>query len=210
MSVRKIFSISLATLAVFFVSTAACAYSLDGIPDSGAPNFEHTVSVKMDDQIGRLTIKQAADSFTFFDSTTLFNGTAAFYRLDIRYKKNSGDFISGTLKIKGQIDDLGTKKSTTLVTANISNWNVTDDANLWGFATSDIVCSPLLLVECTLNESVYVTLEDAFDGNFGNGKFETVGTAITTVPVPAAAWLFGSALALLGWIRRPGKNSRTV
>ncbi|HJP04021.1 MAG: VPLPA-CTERM sorting domain-containing protein [Gammaproteobacteria bacterium] len=26
--------------------------------------------------------------------------------------------------------------------------------------------------------------------------------ALTAVPVPAAAWLFGSALAGLGWIRR--------
>jgi hypothetical protein len=209
MSGREIFSISLATLAVFFLSTAACALSLDGIPDSGAPNFEHTVSVKMDDQIGRLTVKQAADSFTFFDATTLFNGTAAFLRLDVRYT-NSGDFIRGTLKIKGQIDDLGTRKSTTLVTANISNWNVTDDANLWGFATSDIVCSPLLLVQCTLNESVYITLVDGFDGKFNNGKFESLGTAITTVPIPAAAWLFGSGLALLAWIRRPGKNTRAA
>ena len=25
---------------------------------------------------------------------------------------------------------------------------------------------------------------------------------ITVVPVPAAAWLFGSALALLGWLKR--------
>jgi hypothetical protein len=45
---------------------------------------------------------------------------------------------------------------------------------------------------------------------YDNGKFAASGFSITTVPVPAAAWLFGSALALLGWIRRPGKNPKTA
>jgi hypothetical protein len=33
-------------------------------------------------------------------------------------------------------------------------------------------------------------------------KFGAFGVEVTIIPVPAAAWLFGSALALLGWIRR--------
>jgi hypothetical protein len=33
-------------------------------------------------------------------------------------------------------------------------------------------------------------------------KFGAFGVEVTIVPVPAAAWLFCSALALLGWIRR--------
>jgi hypothetical protein len=35
-------------------------------------------------------------------------------------------------------------------------------------------------------------------------KFEGVGLVINPVviPVPAAVWLFGSALGLLGWMRR--------
>jgi hypothetical protein len=31
---------------------------------------------------------------------------------------------------------------------------------------------------------------------------ESIGGVVTPVPVPAAAWLFGSALGMLGWIRR--------
>lgn len=32
-------------------------------------------------------------------------------------------------------------------------------------------------------------------------SFSAIGLAVTPVPVPAAAWLFGSALGLLGWFR---------
>ena len=41
------------------------------------------------------------------------------------------------------------------------------------------------------------TVKD-FEGRIGGVR----GTAKSVVPIPAAAWLFGSALAGLGWIRR--------
>jgi hypothetical protein len=65
----------------------------------------------------------------------------------------------------------------------------------------------MLLISCTLNESVYIELDEAFSGQFSDykiNKFRTNGLAITTVPVPAAAWLFGSALGFLAWLRRRG------
>jgi hypothetical protein len=77
--------------------------------------------------------------------------------------------------------------------------------DLWGFATSKIQCSPLLLIQCTENESIYIALDEAFSGDFSDykkKKFRTTGLATTTVPVPAAAWLFGSALGFLAWLRR--------
>ncbi|MGI9343044.1 MAG: VPLPA-CTERM sorting domain-containing protein [Gammaproteobacteria bacterium] len=42
----------------------------------------------------------------------------------------------------------------------------------------------------------YITFSNTIDGTQG------VELTLTQVPVPAAAWLFGSALGLLGWARR--------
>ena len=33
-------------------------------------------------------------------------------------------------------------------------------------------------------------------------KFEGVGIIVNPIPIPGAVWLFGSALGLLGWMRR--------
>ena len=60
----------------------------------------------------------------------------------------------------------------------------------------------------TLNTSLF-TVADISDvtwtGNFGHHNFMWV--TVQTVPVPAAVWLFGSALAGLGWMRRLSNKS---
>jgi len=51
----------------------------------------------------------------------------------------------------------------------------------------------------TAIDSVFVTVSANLPIN---GNDRTAEYTINTVPVPAAAWLFGSALGLLGWLRR--------
>jgi hypothetical protein len=53
----------------------------------------------------------------------------------------------------------------------------------------------LVTVECG-----WSSVGNCEDG-YGNSPFASA-SATTTVPVPAAVWLFGSALAGLGWMRR--------
>jgi len=49
--------------------------------------------------------------------------------------------------------------------------------------------------------AAFVIQEDTADGSFfAVGLLDAV--EITAIPVPAAVWLFGSALGLLGWVRR--------
>jgi len=39
-------------------------------------------------------------------------------------------------------------------------------------------------------------------GSFSNMFYDNIVIDVTPIPVPAAVWLFGSALGLLGWMRR--------
>ena len=89
------------------------------------------------------------------------------------------------------------------MSADLTGANMTDDPYLWGFNTENIYCDPAIQgnFDCTDSESVYISLKNSFGGDF-EGSFNTGGFAITTVPLPAGVWLFGSALGLLAWLRR--------
>jgi hypothetical protein len=65
------------------------------------------------------------------------------------------------------------------------------DIDAFGFGINDMV--------------IFVRLTDSNFGDTSNppgSDFDAVGAIQTVIPVPAAAWLFGSALGLLGWLRR--------
>jgi len=193
----------------FIISSSAWAidvptvYDLpnDTISPSGTPAFYNEVAIDMNDNSGRLTVTGRAE-FLLEYNAALFDGEKLFYRMLVFYD-NAGNMSSGTVTVRGIIPDLEITKITDLATADINEWNLHDDPNLWAFGTTNLICSPLLPFFCSRSESVYVPfLGDGFDGNFDNGKFTAYGSAVTTLPVPAAAWLFGSALGLLGWMRR--------
>lgn len=55
----------------------------------------------------------------------------------------------------------------------------------------------------TLGETeISIEILDLADAGGGSLTADTVSTTVNVVPVPAAAWLFGSALGLLGWMKR--------
>jgi hypothetical protein len=194
----------------FIISSTAWAidvpssYDLpnDTIDPSGSPAFYNEVTIDMNDNSGRLTVTGRGE-FLLESNASLYDGEKLYYKMLVFYD-NGGNFSSGTVTVRGTIPSLGITKITDLATADVDEWNLHDDPNLWAFGTTNIVCSPLLPFFCTQDESIYVPFQgDGFDGIFDNGKFTASGFAVTTVPVPAAVWLFGSALGLLGWIRRP-------
>jgi hypothetical protein len=183
---------------------------LDGIPDSGAPAFRNTVKFDLNTNSNRLRVTGRKD-FTFFDGTTGYLGQQSKYTLLVNFD-DGGNFLSGSVELRGGISGLNIPHNTTLVTADIIDWAWGNEDgsggltfDLFGFATDNLVCSPLLLIQCTLAESVYVQLDSPWGGGFNN-SFKTTGIATTTVPLPAVAWLFGSALGLLGWVGRRNKR----
>jgi hypothetical protein len=96
------------------------------------------------------------------------------------------------------------------MTADLSGpWAISEDGTLLGFNTKNIVCHSAISAYvpggCTQNEVIYLALQDAITD--GTMKLKTTGLALTTVPVPAAAWLFGSGLLGLAGIARRRKTA---
>lgn len=115
-------------------------------------------------------------------------------------------------------------------------WTLSADGKLLGFNTTGKVkkkdgvkvnqglfCHEAiaLLVTCTDAESVYLALENALTDATPGETFKTDATAVTTpgetfkidaaavttVPIPAAAWLFGSGLLCLAGMARKRRNT---
>jgi len=117
------------------------------------------------------------------------------YNLKARgYEDGSAE---GSIKISGKIDgqkikitaDLNPEKKTPGV------WDSSEDGMLWGFNTYNIECKGLeAYAACTKNEVAFLNLVSAIGPASGFPEISTAGTAVTSVPLPAAAWLLGSGL----------------
>jgi hypothetical protein len=184
--------------------------ALPGIVPSSFPNFENTVNVKVQDRHKngfKLKVRKEGKGHYFnlsdSESFKIDNGK---YFLDA-YFDTSGNFLNGTLKIKGLLDtSVGTAKGT-LMTATLGDFAFT--STLFGFNTHNIVCNSIIDEfigggGCTTNESVIIALQD---GGFSptTKNFKSDGLSVASVPVPAAVWLFGSGLIALAGVARRRK-----
>jgi hypothetical protein len=79
--------------------------------------------------------------------------------------------------------------------ANSGEWSTTPED--WGSIVEATMCPAGV---CNPAARLY-TYEDFLNGGSSVAELSNV-RAFSTVPVPAAVWLFGSALGALGWVRR--------
>jgi hypothetical protein len=183
------------------------AYQVDGLPASGIPNI-------------------ASDNGRFFYKLKK-NGTQKMKydaKGDFVLNMGSGDYLiekgrihinarikikkDGTLKLTGKgwikgIDPFGGKNKKTLVKFDNNGdfsflWDA-DGEDVFGMSITNIEC--LLWDFCTNTETFYAI------GEFGTRtdriKLKDGVLGVTTIPVPAAVWLFGSGLlGLAGMARR--------
>jgi len=181
-------------------SSGAFAIGIPGsvVPPSGEPFMFNSVKVRANNGKWSITSNTGNDPFQLWDGSTLYNGTGSKYTLNVDFNKNTGAFIGGTLEISGQVAALGINTKTTLVTADITayDFDALYNNKLIGFATDNIDCYAGLGFTCTTSESIWITLASAYGGD-PTARFKNTGTAITTLPLPAAAWLFGSGLVFL-------------
>ncbi len=202
-----------------FAITSGCpdtdAYPLNGcsLPgqtgDGSFPYFYQNVSVsykqkkKSDDFKLRAGFQKGSlNSYLYARQDDVLSITKPGFKFDA---KVAGGVASGYIKITGKIDDLGIKG--TLMTAELNgDWGV--DGTLMGFDTMNIKCNKALddyLGGCTTNEVIYLNLLEAIGPDAGARKIKTAGFAVTSVPLPAAVWLFGSGLlSLIGVTRHRG------
>jgi len=202
-----------------FAITSGCpdtaAYPMNGcsLPGQTAagsfPYFYQNVGVNYkqnknsdDFRVKASFMKGSAGSFLYVNSEDVLDITKTKFKFDAIV---SGGDASGKIKISGNIDSLGIKG--TLMTADLEgSWGV--DGTLIGFNTMNIQCNEAIdayVGGCTTNEVIYLNLLDAIGPDAGARKIKTAGIAVTSVPLPAAAWLFGSGLlGLIGVTRRLG------
>jgi hypothetical protein len=184
-------------------------FDQQGISLTEFPNFENTVKlkVKKKGKKGFKVIVKGKGGGNYLnssppDSLKIENGK---FKLVAMFDP-AGNFLEGTLKIKGKLDTPFGKAKGTLMTASlgsdlpgetnfayishqdlvsISDLDIRDFVgSLLGFNTHDIVCNPVvdeLVGGCATNEFVYITLEESgFAPTVKN--FKSKGLSVATIP----------------------------
>lgn len=201
--------------------------SLPGIPDSGNPNFENDAKVNLFDignnnyllaatnsgapltyNLGSDSVVSSASHPAYFVLTALFSG-------DGSYIPNTGALsISGEIPFllpnpKGGNTSLpGVYISGDLLTAKLDNFAF--DSDTLGFSTTQLSGLGTFFSPA---ESVYLSATGLASAlGFGSGSLIATTSplsvsAITTVPVPGAGWLIGSAFGLFTLLRKNRINT---
>lgn len=184
--------------------------SLPGLVRGSFPYFSQSVVVTLKNRKnGKFKLKAKYGGEVPRQSRLLFSParddtytiSKTFFRFKAKYKHGE---LTGRIRIKGLIPDLDMNRRQLLMTADLNGvWN--SAGQLIGFNTTNIWCNDAInaVAQCTTNEVIYLTqLKAALDPGGSQGKYKTTGLAVTSVPVPAAAWLFGSGLIGLSGLAR--------
>ena len=195
------------------------SFHLPGILPSGKPDFDHKVNthvVRQGNNGSMLIVTGMGGNHYFNVSNEESYPLTGGYVLKAHFD-SEGKLLDGNVKITGSImndDGMGSMGGGKLFEADLgSDMSDTDSAytsDLIGLNISNIICSSVIsqLVPggCAQYGSVYLPLDEGgFDGFMD--RYYSRGRAVTSmpsaIPVPAAAWLFGSGLiGLVGMARR--------
>lgn len=205
---------------------------LPGIPESGAPSFvfNNTPATRFGSNVQSWFNNYAViqnvggaegsynlfahneGSFAFMESMGVgLAGSAGSFDLNATFDSN-GVMTGGTVTIMGSIAGLGIDNaSTVLMTADLVDFSF--QGNLVGFSIGNITCAAEIQ-NCESDpgdiESVYIRMAGSFAGieNLNGQNYRSTIASITTVPLPAAAWLMLSSLGFIAGFaakRRPRK-----
>lgn len=188
---------------------------IDGLRPGGYPYFSTDVNVSWKAKTNTLVAYYAATGASQFilDQSTSYGITDT--TINFWANINTADQDAGTIghwEILGNMPDpaFNITNAPVLMSADLSGVYRQDGA-LIGFNTMNIECNAAIDAAiaggCTQNESLYLDLNNPIDFSLSAqdspGKITASGVGLSTVPLPAAAWLFGAGLlGLLGVSRR--------
>lgn len=204
--------------------------SLPGIFESGNPNFSNDAKVNLFDVGNNNYLFAATNSgapLTFnLGSESVVSSAAhpAYFVLTALFSGN-GSYIpnTGALSISGEIPFLlpnpkggntslpGVYISGDLLTAKLNDFAF--DSNTLGFSTSQLSGLGTFFSPA---ESVYLSATGLASAlGFGSGALIATtsplnASAVTTVPVPGAGWLIGSAFGLFTLLRKNRLNTEVA
>ncbi|MGZ8249530.1 VPLPA-CTERM sorting domain-containing protein [Methylomagnum sp.] len=193
-------------------------FSIAGIPPPGFQHFDNAAKIvltKTSPTSYVMTANWASGTFLFqSDPWTANNVTGGSYNVTANFGAGGG-FVSGTVTINGNIPTYsgpGTGTPTGLLyQADLTAFgaDTTNNAtpSALGFKTENPTGWAAQFQPSPESVYLYGFNVASFMNGFNATKFKSViynnALAYTTVPIPAAAWLFGSAMAALaGWRRR--------
>jgi hypothetical protein len=202
----------IATCALFAVAGAANAtvvpeftYQAGSLPANGAPNVASDngkfLYKSKNNGMEKMRYKAKGDFMLNMggDSYLIEKG-----KIKINAKIKKDGTLKGSGKIKG-IDPFTGKKRTLVKFDNNGDFSFLWDAggdDVFGMSITNIDC--LVWDFCTTTETFYATGE--FGDNPDKIKAQDGVLGVTTVPVPAAVWLFGSGLLGLVGVARRKRN----
>jgi len=209
MNIVKIKSFAFIALLCLASWPNAHAISLPGIPESGAPNFTNNIQVNLfnlgpGNYLLAATNSGAPITFNHNGSFSSTPSNPATFLLTAQFSANGGYVPNtGSLTISGSIPFPSSSLPGVFITGDLLTAKLTGfafDSDNLGFSTN-MTSGYGTLFSAGTSESVYLT-GGGLAGALGFGSASLIATtggalsavAITTVPVPAAAWLFGSAL----------------
>lgn len=213
---KKIVARAAILLVAYSPLSNAALEGFDGIPPAGDPHFSNDAVVSLFSLGGTsylLAATNAGAPITFNHASKGISVTStadhpAFFLLTAQFSSN-GNYISntGSLSISGEIpfpyaNLPGVFVSGDLLTAKLENFAF--NADTLAFSTTMLSGFGTLFGD---SESVYLSGNNlASELGFGSDSLNAASglsaQAITTVPIPGAGWLIGSALGIFTLVRR--------
>jgi hypothetical protein len=177
-----------------------------GVSDSLGEYFEIFNTTDADIDLTGLTVRDdGSNAFTVTGATIGARAFAVFSSSDGMSLGLAPDYVyGGSMSLTNTDDEIGLfRPDDTLINKlTYTDGDFFGDGIAHELISLDRATSTLLVGPASGSDFVAATLGLPL-GNFGSPGFAG-GTSIDmpAVPVPAAVWMFGSALSILGWIRR--------